>query len=54
LRALSAVLLLAGAGTSPARADISFKASMDPSKIAFPETSEISYRLRMGLCNGFN
>jgi hypothetical protein len=45
--AVSALLLLLGAGTSTAGADISFKASMEPSEVAFLELREIRYRLRM-------
>jgi hypothetical protein len=46
-RALSAVVLLAGGGALSAGADVTFEASMEPGEVAFPETFEISYRLRM-------
>jgi hypothetical protein len=41
------VALLVGGGTSAARADATFEASIEPSEVVFLETSEISYRLRM-------
>jgi hypothetical protein len=44
--ALLAAALLAGTA-APARAAVAFEATVEPIEISFPETRELSYRLRM-------